>query len=190
MMRMGLVSDTHGYFDPLLAEIFSGAAAILHAGDAGSQHVLDQLARIAPTHAVKGNVDSHLPRLPLSLRFEAVGLQIEMLHILPIPQTQLQVWAEGRTGSKVEPVQEGRFLSQFSSSTRIVIFGHTHTPGLYLLRERLFINPGSAGKKRFALPRCCAVMEVLPEKVEVKVWSLEDYNECMRKSVRIKGPLS
>ena len=183
-VKIGLVSDTHGFFDERLAELLTGVHTILHAGDVGSQEVLDRLALIAPTRAVKGNVDSVELGLPLSLSFEAEGVLIEVLHILQASQTQLQSWA-ARAGSQPETRRRDRFLATLAPATRIVIFGHSHRPGFYSLRQKLFVNPGSAGKKRFSLPRCCAVMEISRAGVEVKARSLEDYNENMIDSMRM-----
>ena len=64
-VRVGVVSDTHGFFDPFLKDVLAGVDIILHGGDVGSEEVLDELNRIAPVHAVRGNVDG--PDLDLSL---------------------------------------------------------------------------------------------------------------------------
>jgi putative phosphoesterase len=66
-MKIGVVSDTHGFFDARLEELLADVELILHAGDVGNLEVLDELERIAPVRAVKGNVDSLLAGLPLSL---------------------------------------------------------------------------------------------------------------------------
>ena len=66
-MKIGVVSDTHGFFDARLQELLAGVELILHAGDVGKLEVLDELERIAPVRAVKGNIDSPLAALPLSL---------------------------------------------------------------------------------------------------------------------------
>ncbi|MGH9447212.1 MAG: metallophosphoesterase family protein, partial [Terriglobia bacterium] len=69
---------------------------------------------------------------------------------------------------------------------RAVIFGHTHQPCLLDLEGRLFINPGSAGKKRFSLPRCCAVITIAGGRVQVKILSLEDYNRRVPESIGLR----
>ena len=66
-MKIGVVSDTHAFFDPHLTELLAGVDAILHAGDVGSQEVLDELGRIAKVHAVRGNIDPAKLKLPPSL---------------------------------------------------------------------------------------------------------------------------
>ncbi len=66
-MRIGVISDTHGFFDNKLKKLFCGVDAIVHGGDVGSPEVLDELGGIAPVHAVRGNVDMPASNLPLSL---------------------------------------------------------------------------------------------------------------------------
>jgi putative phosphoesterase len=180
-VRIGLISDTHGYFDERLTELLSGVDAILHAGDVGSQDVLERLALIAPTRAVKGNADPAVLGLPLSLSFEAEGVSIEVLHILPASQTQLQAWT--RAGPKSDALKQRRFAEAFSPAARVVVFGHSHQPGIYSLEDRLFINPGSAGRQRFSLPRRFAAMEVTPGAIEVKLMPLKDYNKNASESM-------
>src|SRR5579859_5560849 len=78
-MRIGVVSDTHGYFDPKLSELLAGVEVIVHAGDVDSQNILDELELIAPIHAVRGNVDGADLNLPpsLTLLFEGVQIQVQ-----------------------------------------------------------------------------------------------------------------
>ena len=186
-MRLGLISDTHGLFDERLPPLFVGVDAILHAGDVGSPAILDRLALIAPTRAVRGNVDSSAFELPPSLLFEAGSVRIEVRHIVPASTAQLHAWSEDRSSSRKPVASRDRLLTAFSPHTQAVIFGHSHQPGIYLVGGPLLINPGSAGPRRFSLPRSCAVMDVGRSGAEVKIFSLEDYNLLMRKSVRF-GP--
>lgn len=81
-MRVGVLADTHGFFDPALRQRLAGVECILHAGDIDSQSVLDELAEIAPVHAVRGNVDPADLDIPLSLTLRLEGAQIQMQHIL------------------------------------------------------------------------------------------------------------
>ncbi|MGH9356300.1 MAG: metallophosphoesterase family protein, partial [Terriglobia bacterium] len=99
-MQVGLVSDTHGYFDPRLAWLLDGVKLILHAGDVGSHAVLDAMGRIAPVRAVRGNVDPSELGLPLSLMIRLGGIQIEMLHILAAPQARMEAWSIARAQAK------------------------------------------------------------------------------------------
>lgn len=181
-MKIGLVSDTHGFFDGRLASALAGVEVIFHAGDVGSEDVLDQLAAIAPTRAVQGNVDSIAMGLPVTLSMKTGDLMLQMLHILPGMQAELQSWSYEKNLSDSAIRRLDRLATSFLPETRIVVFGHSHQPGIYPLGQLLLVNPGSAGKKRFALPRCCGVLEVSGGQVEVKIVSLEDYNEIMRES--------
>jgi len=184
-MRIGVVSDTHGYYDPRLAGLLQGVDSIIHAGDVGSQEVLDQLSLIAPLVAVRGNVDSPDLRLPVKRAFQWEGVLFEILHILPASQSQLEEWAGFQPGSETECRERDRFLKSFQPAARLIVFGHSHQPSLASLDNRLFLNPGSAGKKRFSLPRCCALINLTPRQATVKILSLQDYNQDVLKSVEL-----
>ena len=170
-MRIGVVSDTHGYFDPKLHKLLAGVKAIVHAGDVDSQNILDELEQIAPVHAVRGNVDGAELGLPLTrtLRFE--GVQIQMQHKLPALQSEVGAWLKGT--AKTHARRRDDFLKNYDRGTRIVIFGHSHEPCLIPLGHILFFNPGSAGKKRFSLPRCCGLLEISSKGIEAWIMSLE-----------------
>jgi hypothetical protein len=176
-MKIGVVADTHGYFDLRLAELLTGVDAILHAGDVGSQQVLDELEKIAPVQAIRGNVDPEALRLPLSLTRKFEDIQVEILHQLPVPPAELEKWSDGSMLGKMHPERRDAFLRSFGDLTRVVIFGHSHKPLLLTLGHKLFLNPGSAGQQRFSLPRCCGLLETFPRGVRGTVLSLERYNE-------------
>jgi putative phosphoesterase len=176
-MRIGVVSDTHGYFDPRLPQRLRGVTEILHTGDVGSAQVLDQLRAIAPVHAVRGNIDEPSLNLPPTLARRYEGIEIYLLHQLPRPQSVLRDWAGGVPLEARQAEHCERFLRAFPEQCRVVIFGHSHEPCLQLLAGKLFFNPGSAGKKRFSLPRCCGLLEVSPQGVRATFLSLERYNE-------------
>lgn len=175
-MKIGIVSDTHGYFDPQLRSIFAGVEAILHAGDVGSMEILDELRAIAPVHAIAGNVDAPELGQPPSLRLDFGDCGIEMLHILPVPQSEVEAWGGAVLRGGQASARSERFLRAFDPSTRVVIFGHSHQPCLVNLGDRLFFNPGSAGKKRFSLPRTCGRLESTLDRIEATILSLEGYN--------------
>jgi len=182
-MRIGVVSDTHGYFDPHLSRLLHGVEEILHAGDVGSDAVLDQLRALAPVQAVQGNVDSAALGLPLTITKAFGGLQTYMLHELPKSQSAIRDWAqaaplEGKTAEHCR-----RFLESFPEDCRVVIFGHSHEPCALILAGKLFFNPGSAGKKRFSLPRCCGMLEISEQGVQATFLGLERYNEDLPESV-------
>jgi uncharacterized protein len=185
-MKVGVVSDTHGFFDPRLEQMFSGVDAIVHAGDAGSRHVLDELSRIAPLHAVRGNVDGAELKLPPSLTLEFGGLGLEVLHILSVPQSELEVWSRREEARAKSHHRIERWLASFADETRVVVFGHSHWPCLVELDGRLFFNPGSAGKKRFSQPRCCGLLEIAEGAVRASIGPLESYNGALPEAVRIR----
>jgi hypothetical protein len=182
-MRLGVVSDTHGYFDPHLPQLLHGVDEILHAGDVGSEAVLDQLRAIAPVQAVRGNVDSDGLGLAPTLTRSLGSVQIHMLHNLSKPQSALRDWAQASPleGKSAEHCR--RFLGSFSQDCRVVIFGHSHEPCAQILGGKLFFNPGSAGKKRFSLPRCCGLLEISAQGVGATFLGLERYNEDLPEGV-------
>ena len=190
-VRVGVVSDTHGFFDPFLKDVLAGVDIILHGGDVGSEEVLDELNRIAPVRAVRGNVDSPDLELPLSLKLSLESLQVEMMHVLPVPQSVLEEWSDAMLPGGRPPKRSEKFLATFDEKTGVVVFGHSHSPSLFTLGDRLFFNPGSAGKKRFDLPRCCGLLEILrgrvrtsadgslqrlPDRIRASIELLEKYN--------------
>jgi len=176
-MKLGIISDTHGYFDLRLPEMLAGVEAILHAGDVGSQEVLDALTAIAPVHAVRGNVDSAAMKLPPSLRKTCETVQVVVEHQLAVPQSELEAWADGEMLGKMHPERRDAFLAGFEETARVVVFGHSHQPCLVKLGNRLFFNPGSAGKQRFSLPRCFGILEIFPRGVRGELVSLDRVSE-------------
>ena len=175
-MKIGVVSDTHGFFDPRLEELLAGVELILHAGDVGKQEVLNELGRIAPVRAVRGNVDPPQLGLPFSTSSSLGGVQVELLHQLPATQTELEKWSNHARGGELALQARDAFLRSFDHRTRVVIFGHSHAPCAVTLAGKLFFNPGSAGKQRFSRPRCCGLLEVSAKRVEATIFSLQRYN--------------
>jgi len=210
-VRIGVVSDTHGFFDARLEELLAGVELILHAGDVGKQEVLDELGRIAPVRAVGGNVDSPQLGLPFRTTLQlggiggrggsravsaplatfasslqpGVALQVELLHELPARQTDLEKWADHARVEGLSPRRREAFLQSFDHNTHVVIFGHSHLPCAVTLASRLFFNPGSAGKQRFSLPRCCGVLDVSAKRVEATILYLQQYNVKLPEKVRL-----
>ena len=172
-MKIGLVSDTHGYFDPHLPELLAGVDSILHAGDVGSQTVLDELGRIADVRAVQGNVDPVELNLPPSLKVRFENIQVEIQHKLLVPQDELEKWRDGSELEKKNPGRRSLFLENFDPETKVVVFGHSHCPCLLTVGHKLFFNPGSSGKQRFSLPRCFGLMEVFPRGIRGSIIGLE-----------------
>lgn len=175
-MKIGLVADTHGFFDSRLTELLAGVEAILHAGDVGPRGILGTLALIAPVYAVRGNTDSPLLGLPLTLRRRFGELQIEVQHDLTVSRRDLETWRKESNLSMQQRGRRGRFLRSFDGATRVVVFGHSHDPCLVNLGGKLFCNPGSAGKQRFSLPRSCALLEISPESAAATIFRLDRYD--------------
>ncbi len=176
-MKVGVVSDTHGHYDPRLQELLAGVEAILHAGDVGSREVLDDLSQIAPVHAVMGNVDAGSLDLPLARVMTFENIQVEIRHILAVPQSELEEWSDTGLLGKMHPARREAFLGSLAPGTRVVIFGHSHQPCLITIGHTLFFNPGSCGPKRFSLPRTCGLLEIFPRGVRASLVSLERHNE-------------
>jgi uncharacterized protein len=149
MWRVGLISDTHDYFDPLLPQCFDGVDHILHAGDIGSLAILNRLERIAPVTAVAGNCDPGLA-LPYAERIHLAQRTVYLQHILN-PHALSEEWL--------------RDIHQ--SGVRVVVFGHSHRAFCQELDGVLFANPGYAGKVRFHLPRSVAILSLDGPRAEI-----------------------
>ncbi len=182
-MKIGVVSDTHGFFDPRLKELLAGVEAILHAGDVGSDEVLHELAAIAPVRAIMGNVDSASLGLPLTRVMTFENIQVEMRHDLPVPQAELDKWSDTGLLGKMHPTRRDKFLQSLAPGTRVVVFGHSHQPCIITIGHTLFFNPGSCGQKRFSLPRCCGLLEVFARGVRASMISLERHNERLPEKI-------
>ena len=143
---IGVISDTHGQFDPKIPAIFKSVSHILHAGDIGDLRVLQQLKRIASVSAVSGNVDEGNvpPGVDEEKTLELCGLRIFMIHILGNPQRLSRALQQ-----RIEQVQPD-----------VVVFGHSHKPLLERHGKVLYFNPGSAGPKRFSLPRSVGLLRI------------------------------
>ena len=136
-MKIGVISDTHGFLDSRIPALFEGVDHILHGGDVGETRVLLELENIAPVTAVLGNVDVGMA-LKLTEVVELAGKKFLLHHI-------------------VEPHNLGDDLKESLNRARpdVVIFGHTHKPFCETIGNVLFLNPGYAGRQRFNLPRTC-----------------------------------
>jgi len=144
-IRIGVIADTHGLFDPAIRRHFRGVDHILHAGDIGDQSVIEQLEQIAPVTAVSGNIDDdEESEFPSEAVIELAGRRIAIRHIL----------YEGGKWTK-----EGRAFLQ-ENQPDLCIFGHTHRPKVEWFGKTLLFNPGSAGPKRFSLPRGIGVLRL------------------------------
>jgi uncharacterized protein len=129
--RIGVISDTHGLLRPEVPDVFKDVSLILHAGDIGSPEVLEGLRKLAPVTAVRGNNDTGewAKRIPETRTVRAGAVSIYMLHNL----------------KEMKRTPSARNLA-------VVISGHSHQPSITHREGVLFLNPGSAGPRRFKLP--------------------------------------
>jgi uncharacterized protein len=150
-MKVGVISDTHGLLRPEALAALEGCERIIHAGDIGSVDILDQLALIAPLHVVRGNNDLDAPwaeHIADSLRFDLNGWQTLLVHdIADVPVV-------------------------LDASIKLVVTGHSHKPLMEWRGERLYLNPGSAGRRRFKLPVTLALLEVHEASIEPRLVAL------------------
>ena len=145
VIRIGVLADTHGLFDPAIRQHFRDVDHIVHAGDIGKQSVIERLKAIAPVTAVSGNVDGYeASGFPIEAIIELKGFRIAIRHV---------VFEAGKL------TKEGRaFLDR--TKPDICIFGHTHQPKSEWLGDTLLFNPASAGPKRFKLPRGLGLLTI------------------------------
>ena len=150
-MRIGLISDTHGLLRPEAVAALRGCAQIIHAGDIGKPQVLDGLRVIAPLEAIRGNIDTAdwAQVLPERLDLRIGGLTLHVLHDLK----QLDI----------DPLAAG---------IDVVIAGHSHKPKVERRDGVLYVNPGSAGPRRFSLPISLALLELSDGQAQVELISL------------------
>jgi putative phosphoesterase len=144
---VGLISDTHGLLRPEALTALNGCDLIVHAGDIGKAEIIDQLRAVAPVVAVRGNIDtgSEVSRFPLTEVAEAGAALIYVLHDI----SQLDV----------NPAAAG---------FHVVVSGHSHQHGCTERSGVMYVNPGSAGPRRFHLPVTVARLEL-----RRPPWSLE-----------------
>ena len=140
MSLIGLISDTHGLLRPEAKQALAGVDLIIHAGDIGTREVLDALATIAPVHAVRGNNDrgEWARSIPETEALELEGTSIYVLH--DVNELDLDPAAAG-----------------FAA----VVAGHSHRPGVRSREGVLYVNPGSAGPRRFTLPVTVGFLEIV-----------------------------
>ena len=148
MTRVGLISDTHGLLRPQVVDFLRGSDRILHAGDICDAKVLEQLLQLAPVTAVRGNNDWG----PWAERLEEAELvQVEAVSIFLVHDlADLPRHARAR-------------------AARVVVSGHSHKP---LVQERdglLFVNPGSAGPRRFKLPIAAGELRIEGDRVSAHI---------------------
>lgn len=138
-MRIGVISDTHGLLRPEAIVALRGIDHILHAGDIGNIQILETLRTLAPTTAIRGNIDRTGPcsQLPATEIIGIAGYSLYMLHNL----------------AEID-------LDPRAAGISAVISGHSHKPAIEHRRGVLYFNPGSAGPRRFSLPISVGILDI------------------------------
>ncbi len=149
---VGLISDTHGLLRPEAVRALQGSHRIIHAGDVGQSGILEALRAIAPVTAVRGNVDKAVwaQSLPQSESVNIEQVSIYVVHNID--------------DLDIDPSAAG---------VKVVVSGHSHRPSVVRRDGVLFVNPGSAGPRRFKLPVSLALMSVQDQDVDVELVPLD-----------------
>jgi putative phosphoesterase len=154
-VRVGVLSDTHGILRPQVLERLAGCELLLHAGDVGMAEgeapILTRLARLAPVVAVRGNTDGGelAATLPAVQSGELAGMAYRMTH----------------RREDVDP--------DWLHEARLIVFGHSHRPELEWRGDRLLLNPGSCGARRFQLPLTVAVVTISGQRLVPEILAVE-----------------
>lgn len=149
MQRIGLIADTHNRLRDEALRFLDGCDHILHAGDVGDESILERLAELAPLTTVRGNNDraDWAERLPHTARCRFEEVELLMIHDL-------------------------KELEQPPAEVQVVVAGHSHKPVLRREGDLLYVNPGSAGPRRFTLPIAIGELEVAGDTVTARVYEL------------------
>jgi putative phosphoesterase len=150
-LRIGLISDTHGLLRPEALAFLQGCHGIIHGGDIGDATILSRLGEIAPVHAVRGNndIDAWSEAIPETrvVRVDSVGIYV--IHDLG--------------NLRIDPQEHG---------LRAVVSGHSHQPRILETGSVLFVNPGSAGRRRFRLPVSIGELLITRGRIEARLHQL------------------
>ncbi len=151
---IGVVSDTHSHYESKLDQLFAGVAHIVHAGDFGTFDVVERLRLLAPVTAVCGNVDRpyFFDRLPWDAVVAVAGLRVLVGHI----------------GTSLVGLRD-----LDAERIGMVVSGHSHRAAIEWRGDRLFLNPGYAGRPRFGLPRSVALVTVRDGTPEPRIVPLD-----------------
>lgn len=150
-MRIGLISDTHGLLRPEALAFLAGADHIIHGGDIGGPDILERLADLAPLTVVRGNNDTAAwaDAIPETASLDLGGVRLYLIHDLK----QLDI----------DPARAG---------VRVVVSGHSHKPACSERGGVLYVNPGSAGRRRFSLPIAAGELLVHHGEVQARLVTL------------------
>ena len=149
---VGLVSDTHGLLRPQAIDALRGSELIIHAGDIGQLEVIHQLRAVAPTVAVRGNIDN-----------QAWAAEFPMTEAIRVGQLVFWVLHE------ISQLDLDPAIAGFAA----VVFGHSHQPSIETRDGILYINPGSAGPRRFKLPVTVARVSVAGRDLRPEIINLD-----------------
>jgi uncharacterized protein len=147
-MLVGVLSDTHNLLRPEVLSALAGVEHILHAGDVGDIEILTTLRTLAPVTAIRGNIDRHgdCALLPATEMIALGGHLVYLVHAL-----------------------EDLDLSPTAAGISIVVYGHSHKPCVDRRNGVLYLNPGSAGPRRFNLPVTLALVTITATGIEARI---------------------
>ncbi len=150
-LRIGLISDTHGLLRPEALDFLAGSDHIVHGGDIGGPDILERLGTIAPLTVVRGNNDTAVwaRSIPETARLDLGGVGLFVIHDLKTLD-----------------------LDPAAAGVRVVVAGHSHKPSCTERGGVLYVNPGSAGRRRFSLPISAAELSIENGEVAVKLVTL------------------
>jgi len=150
-MKIGIISDTHGLMRPQALDALRGSELVVHAGDIGAPEVLDALRALAPLVAIRGNndIDAWARDLPETANFDVAGRKFHLLHDLK--------------AITLDPLQ---------ARIAAVVSGHSHKPKVETRNGVLYLNPGSAGPRRFSLPVTLARLTVDERAMDAEIVEL------------------
>ncbi len=146
-LKVAVLSDTHGLLRPEVLSACTGVDTILHAGDVGDVAILEQLSRLAPVTAIRGNIDRDGPCAAL-------------------PQSEIVLC--GEVGFYLVHDLADIDISPVAAAIDVVVSGHSHKPHLEYRGGVLYLNPGSAGPRRFKLPVGMAVLSLHRKQIDVE----------------------
>lgn len=152
MPVIGVISDTHGLLRDEALAALSDSDLILHAGDIGREEVIAKLSGIAPVTAVRGNIDTGdwTSTYPENEKVQVEGIKIYLLH-------------------RIEDLD----LDPAAAGFQVVVSGHSHKPSIREVEGVIYLNPGSAGPRRFSLPVCLAKVVVTGKKAAAEIIHLD-----------------
>ena len=152
VFRIGIISDTHGLWRPEAERALAGVGHIIHAGDIGEPNIIAALRKIAPVTAIRGNVDAG-----------ALSMEYAETQVVRLAKKAIYVLHD-LEGLDIDPVARG---------IDVVVSGHSHVPKIQTIGGVLYVNPGSAGRRRFKLPITLATLDVTRAGIEPLIHDLE-----------------